>query len=507
LVLALPTLAFPIGWDQAVYGLAGREILRHGFAYRQFIFDTKAPPIHFLFAFVEAFFGNSVFALRGLDVLILAAGALCLDRFILRYSSPAVARLGAWLYVLLACYRDAFWSRLQPETVAEPLLFLALGFAARRGRGREGRALLAGLFLALCVALKITLLVMIAPIFYLLWQAPNSQRGRLAVLCAVGFIGSAFLILVTWLPGGLWKQVWLAHVDFTRLMYLDRPGWNLASLSPFVRWARRVGTVVVPLALVGLVRIRRSQLMRIVTVWCAAIAVSIVAQGHFHVYHFSPLIPPLSAAAAYVFWLGWRVGRAAKAGCGSPVRRAVAIASQYAVVTAIAAAVWLSSGRIIGAVRAVWSAERREAFGIDLWVNHTPLNLTGTGLDESYPAARWIRAHTASSEKVFADDAPLVLFFANREPTDPYVFNQYWIYRILDAKHEPAPFVEQMRDRVIEGFLRTRPRVAIFVDRSSFRYPAVRDVLIQEYRRLHGYVRLWVFVRRDAMPAAIMDHS
>jgi Dolichyl-phosphate-mannose-protein mannosyltransferase len=501
-LLALPTLAYPIGWDQAVYGLAGRALLQHGWRYRQFLFDTKSPAIHALFALVYALAGNSMIALRLVDILILSAGAFLLFRLLEEWIPRPAASLGAVLYVFVSAYRDAFWSRLQPETVTEPLIFLALYLAARAAKqGRPRRAFAAGALIGMVVAFKVTMAFVIFPAALLLLGARRSDRIRMLATASAGGAASlgAFLLVCT--PDHLLADFFRAQIDFVRFMYADRPP-GITGLRAALEWIQSVpGWPLALLAAAGLGGIIRSPLNRALTVWAAAGAASVAAQGHYHVYHFSVLIPPLSGLAAASFHQAWRRGNLARTG-QLLTRRVPGLAAQYLGLAALGLGIASGLPALWRAGGALLRPSSRESFAVDLWVNHTPMNLTGTAVDETFKAARLLRRETGSQDRVFVSDGPLILFLADRQPCDPYVFNQYWIYRIIDRARKPPMAVLEMRDRIVSDLLECRPRLALFVDRSTYRYPAVARFLNRDYRRLHGYVRLWVFERRDWPPQA-----
>lgn len=81
---------------------------------------------------------------------------------------------------------------------------------------------------------------------------------------------------------------------------------------------------------------------------------------------------------------------------------------------------------------------------------------------------------------------------------------------------KPVPQLLAAREEIWDDFLRKGPAAAVFVGRPLvFRahlpppyppwpYPArsqeIRRILREDYVRLKGYTRLWVYLRRDRLP-------
>ncbi len=99
-LLMVPTLAAPLGSDQALFFTAGETILRGGVPYRDFI-DIKPPLIYYLYAGAIATFGHTSVSIRIFDIILQSIGLWIMIALVRRCISDGVAVLAALFYLLL----------------------------------------------------------------------------------------------------------------------------------------------------------------------------------------------------------------------------------------------------------------------------------------------------------------------------------------------------------------------------------------------------------------------
>ena len=87
--LALIT-SFPWGRDQSIYALIGHGMLQHQTPYLD-LWDFKPPGIFFVYAAAEAWFGQSMAAIRWLEVSGLGVSILCLVVLSRRFQGSSLA--------------------------------------------------------------------------------------------------------------------------------------------------------------------------------------------------------------------------------------------------------------------------------------------------------------------------------------------------------------------------------------------------------------------------------
>ena len=69
ILVGLPSLAYPYGRDQGIFGVVANSILEGGLPYRD-VFDIKPPAIFYTYAVIQTVFGSGASALRLATVMI-----------------------------------------------------------------------------------------------------------------------------------------------------------------------------------------------------------------------------------------------------------------------------------------------------------------------------------------------------------------------------------------------------------------------------------------------------
>ena len=160
LVILFGSLAYPDGYDQAVFRTGGRMILQHGAIPYRDLLDTKPPLIFYTYALAEWVFGATAIAPRALECLALLASGWVLYRLMQEVASRAEALLIAALMVI-SVTALGFWHTAQAETftILPSLLTLRLLYRAERGERTLWRGVAIGLLTALLALFKYTLIL------------------------------------------------------------------------------------------------------------------------------------------------------------------------------------------------------------------------------------------------------------------------------------------------------------------------------------------------------------
>ncbi len=248
-VMLVATLAYPFGYDQAVFGVGGEMLLKGAVPYRDFL-DTKQPLIFYLYAIAIGVCGRHDWSVHLLDVLYQAFAAYCFFRILRREFSAEIALLSASLMLILYS-GSGFWMTCEAESFAivpSLLLFdVTLRTVTSKRLAKDRFAfqygLLAGVAVILLVLLKFTLVLggLAAMVFVLSrpgisakikWRysiAPTASSLALATACVLllwwADALTPFLQSLGWLwhysaiSGGesVFKQMFLAFPE--RLIY------------------------------------------------------------------------------------------------------------------------------------------------------------------------------------------------------------------------------------------------------------------------------------------------
>ncbi|MFQ3660440.1 MAG: glycosyltransferase family 39 protein [Anaerolineae bacterium] len=123
LVLALPTLLYPLGRDQGMYANIGAAILRGGLPYVD-MWDIKPPPIYYLYALSMALFGPTPLGVRALDLLLVPVGMWGL---MLLGARIAGERVGLWAALLYGVFyfSDQFANLTQSDSLVTVFMIWA----------------------------------------------------------------------------------------------------------------------------------------------------------------------------------------------------------------------------------------------------------------------------------------------------------------------------------------------------------------------------------------------
>ena len=293
-LLALPSLAYPLGPDQSVFLVIGRSI-RAGLLPYVDVVDIKPPLIFALYALTP-----TPLAVRVLDLAIVLAMARLVRELarVLLPREPAPPLGLAWL-LTLGLYFGAFdyWCTAQVETAQSTLALLALVLAARSRPG------LAGLAAAASMAFKPSILAVLPALVVWLPRAPSaasSVRSRLSATLRFGLaasIGLAVVALPFALRAGSGARV-AEVLDYLRIYAKD--DFGLAFSINGKRTGRFVTGFFVLLA-VAVWRARNEDRARVralgLAVSLVAVAsLNVVAQHKFLNYHWAVLTPFVATA-------------------------------------------------------------------------------------------------------------------------------------------------------------------------------------------------------------------
>jgi hypothetical protein len=434
LVPRLPTLAEPLGMDQALFAVIGEGLLRGERLYVD-LWDHKPPAIYALYAGVIAVAGAAPWAIALAALGAAVATALLLRALVTARSGARAGLLAGTLYGLLAnpILLGGFYATAQAEGFMEPLVAAALLLGARREwAGGAAARLGAGLALGTAALFKPTALVF-APL--VVWggggiageagagwrglDAPTLRRFALglaapaalalAYVAASGTLGAALDALVTWNLGAARAAaagpLALGSISLTPAGLLAALLDGILLLGPFLLFAlggaALSGARAAPLA------------------WLAAALVTVLAQGKLYRYHYQLLLAPIVWLSA----LGLAEAAALLGRGGARVRRA---AGPIVAVAALATLLPYA-----GSVRAYWARHRF----------HVPLP-TGTAREEMLATYAWsdppmryadaalvaarIRAASAPEDRIAVlGFDPQIYWLSRRAPAGRYLAHDH----------------------------------------------------------------------------------
>jgi hypothetical protein len=305
LLLALPTLTYPLGRDQGEFATLGRGLLQGKAPYTD-LWNPKPPAVFAVYAGAMALFGQSVPALRLLDLLIAPALLWAVWWIGRRAYGPAA---GVWAALLFGVFyfTETFWTLTQNDGIV--LLPMALGMVAALRAADGGQrswvwALLSGLFAGAAFWFKYPFLLfaLAAAVAYALMTARLRGKdiaGFIAGLLTAGAVGAGWM-----LAAGAWDAL-LESARVTSAYTALGFNWpdfaEAMQIALGFRWSHW-GLAFI-LAAIGLIagfwpRLtpdrRQRRMTGVLLVWLLTGFAMMAVQAKGYDYHWLPMLPPLA---------------------------------------------------------------------------------------------------------------------------------------------------------------------------------------------------------------------
>ncbi|HUN08834.1 MAG TPA: glycosyltransferase family 39 protein [Aggregatilineales bacterium] len=178
IVLALPTLTYPLGRDQGEFATIGRGLLQGRVPYRD-LWNPKPPAVFYLYAGAMSLFGQSTTALRALDHLLVPGMLLGLYWIGVRLFSRWV---GFWAVLLFGVFyfTETFWTLTQNDGLVLLPMILALACVIESGyRSPRTASLLlfiAGALAGIVFWFKYPFVLFIALLGVIIWLRTTHNR-------------------------------------------------------------------------------------------------------------------------------------------------------------------------------------------------------------------------------------------------------------------------------------------------------------------------------------------
>ena len=183
-------LAYPFGYDQAAFMVAGEMGIKHGaVTYRDFL-DTKPPLIFVIYGLASVIFGHHEWSIRAFDILYHIASLLVLYKVFKRVLADETVAFASVILYVFFYVTSGYWMTAQAETFAllPAVLLFSATESAIRGKSPLKNGLIAGLFAAILFLLKFTfLMVPAASVLYVI-LAPQAEERDSKSRYILGFI-------------------------------------------------------------------------------------------------------------------------------------------------------------------------------------------------------------------------------------------------------------------------------------------------------------------------------
>ena len=408
LLCGLPALVYPFGRDQGTFAFVGRMILNGAVPYRD-AWDVKPPGIFYIYALAEAVFGRSMSSVRLLDIIWQTAAMFlvyAIARRISRREAPAVV---AGILYIAGYWIHGFWNTAQSDGFIGLPLAAAVLIFLRMEEGKRGCAapLVIGALVGVAFYLKYPAALMLPVFWTFLARGRRSGWLRRSVMIVAGFaaVVGGYLVYLR-LEGALREFAYIQFSFVPRYMKIVSTPARHGLLS-FTRLSDLLGSFPVypPLLFFSLAayavaaaRGKVGQAVHLVAAWALVALISLYAQGKFYIYHFLPLLPPLSIGASFALCFAFDVRR----------RRGARLLALSAMILVLALSMTFSNPRYARYCASVYG-ESWKALITGMINGRVPddyyMNRRFTSDDFSLPAdmavARYLRERTGPGDGVF----------------------------------------------------------------------------------------------------------
>lgn len=314
LVIGLPTLTYPIGWDQSIYAYIGDAITRGLVPYRD-AWGHNAPGGYYLYALAFSLAGNTAITVYLLALAATLAGVFACFHIGRRLAGGWGGAIAGLLFGVTSILGFPFTQFSEPELFMGAASALSV-LAAIKGRDILGRDranpsflspalfFVAGALGAVAILFKPTAILFIPVLVAFCLVGTGKQKARavrLITVCAASFAGVLFAATAYFWWVGFLPDVWQAVVGYNGSYLQSNRGAGSIMLSLQRAVATSIGLgPVLPLAAYGGWRALRAgtREARMAGLWTILAVGAVVVQFRFYPYHWFYALPPLATIAA-----------------------------------------------------------------------------------------------------------------------------------------------------------------------------------------------------------------
>jgi hypothetical protein len=425
---AICSLWWPYGWDHGCFSFVADTILHGGVPYRD-AWDFKGPLTFFVFTLLQAIFGTQMWAIRLLDLLLLAAAAFSAAKIVSLFAGRIAAACTALMLVLtFASFGN--WYTGQPDGWAANLLVIAVALLLTAEPVPASRLAMVGFLIGANSLLKPLYGTYLLLVLCAVWPEDQSKIAhairRLAVALA-GF-GAPIAITLGWFAArGALGDLYDVHVRFNFERMSTDPYLRM-SLSRALRSSLGILTILPNFACVlapaavgaGVLWRERRRTGVMFLVWLALSLFLVAAQRKFSVQNYSwhPICAPLVLLGSIGLIRLWRIGSTGDN--ARPVR--------WLVVVLVAVLFKLTAkdpGEQIGrwasyVAGRMTPSQYRATFDVNIaGLGGASANTVGFSIARDVELADYLREHTRPDDEVLVWSDPLVNYLSSRPAITP----------------------------------------------------------------------------------------
>lgn len=310
IIFAYPVLFYPLGRDHAISAYTGMIINEGGVPFKD-AWEQKPPLLYFLYSLAFILFGESMKSIRIFDLLCTIATIALLRQFGKCLFGETVGVVTGIFYGMLYLFTNDFWTLSNADGfLMLPTVGALYTCCIAQERNKRLLFLLSGVFIGCVIMIKFTGVVVAAPVFlYLFIMALGGKGGRIRKF----LLDSSFIILGIFLVSlafifYLFKNQVLDELIYTLFVFNPIYAKHALQLKEklyadltIMGFCRKNLLVALPAVFALLrVNVRRPSPKEVLMVsWLAVSLAGVYIQWRFFIYHWLPVLGPLSLLGAY----------------------------------------------------------------------------------------------------------------------------------------------------------------------------------------------------------------
>jgi hypothetical protein len=487
-LLGSVSLTYPFGRDQGIYAYAGKLLLEGKMNY-QYVFDLKPPGIHFLFAFAQFAFGESMFNTRVFDLIwqTLTGYVIFLIAFRISGNKP-VSLVSSFLYIFLY-FRLDYWHTLQADGMLNlPFALSVLLLLQNEVKHSFPRLFFAGVLFALALIFKYTVIsflpmLLISMYFFASGLKSLRLKSILAYLAGVVFFSSATLLLY-YFSGALG---YMLNVQFVQTPIYTSIAYETESMDYISSQIIRLFTISVyaPLiwfSFIGLVwaviKKKSGYGYLLLSSWLISSLFSLIFQWKFYYYHFLVIIPPLAIGAPlFVTVILPEIKKAARKKLAIPVL--IAILCGYSV---------FAFKPYINNYNNLFSIINGKNSLKDVYQINGVTEDSVFMISKTFRAVDFVNQYTRSIDRIYVwGFDPLIYYLSGRKCTSRFIYNFPLLWKAENTELRKE-FIKEIEDNYPKLILVAKNDPLLFIsgfDEDSKgllkRFPEFSEILNEKY--------------------------
>jgi hypothetical protein len=420
-------------------------MLRGGVPYRD-AWDFKGPLTFFVFAALQAMFGTQMWAIRLLDLLLLAASAYAAARIVLLFAGRvAAACTGLMLVITFASFGS--WYTGQPDGWAANLLVVTASLLLTRSPVPAGRLAWAGAIIGATALIKPLYATYLVLVLCTVWP---EDRGELAsslrrfAIAFAAFLASVAIGVAWFAARGALADLIDVHLrfNFERIStdpYLQMSMSHIARSTLGILTSLPHFACVLAPALFGAVVLFRERKRTCVffLLWLATALFSVGAQRKFMVQNYSwhPICAPLVLLAGIGLARLWHLGAVSRE----------ARSLRWLVGAMVAVLFKLTAHEPMQQFSRWWSyasgqltlAQYRASFDVDVpSLKGAPASTVGFSVARDIELADYFSKNTRPDDKVLVWGDPLANYLSSRPAITPITLSTaFTVFGTQERRH------------------------------------------------------------------------